>query len=179
METVAFRIVASVLTALGLLTALPPLPERSFEASEAILEVPARPAPTTTVPRPPTTTEYLDNTIQHCGDVTRLLLKNGWPADQLAYATEIAWRESRCYPWVLNELDPNGGSIGLFQINQFWCLPNRYTKIGWLQEQGVIDSCDDLYNATLNIRAALAIYNYGVEKHGKGWGPWSSAKDAK
>lgn len=179
METVAFRIVASVLAALGLLTALPPLPERSFEASEAILEVPARPVPTTSVPRPPTTTEYLDNTIQNCADVTRIMVKEGWPADQWAYGTEIVRRESRCYPWVLNELDPNGGSIGLFQINQFWCLPNRYSKLGWLQEQGVIDSCDDLYNATLNIRAALAIYNYGVEKHGKGWGPWSSAKDAK
>ena len=179
METIAFRIVVSVLTALGLLTALPPLPERSFEASKAILEVPARPAPSTTVPRPPTTTEYLDNTIQNCGDVTRLLVKEGWPADQWAYATEIARRESRCQPWQLNELDPMGGSIGLFQINQFWCLPNKWTKIGWLQEQGVIDSCDDLYNATLNIRAALAIYNYGVEKHGKGWGPWASAKDAK
>ena len=51
--------------------------------------------------------------------------------------------------------------------------------IGWLQEQGVLDSCDDLYNATLNIRAALAIYRYGVDKHGNGWGPWASAKDAK
>jgi hypothetical protein len=179
METIAFRIVASVLAVLGLLNVLPDLPEARFEASETVLAVPARPAPTTSVPRPPTTTEYLDNTIQHCGDVTRLLVKNGWPADQWAYATKIAWRESRCYPWVINERDPNGGSIGLFQISQYWCLPNRWTKIGWLQEQGVIDSCDDLYNATLNIRAALAIYNYGVEKHGNGWGPWATAKDAK
>ena len=179
METIAFRIVASVLTALGLLTALPPLPERSFEASEAILEVPARPAPTTTVPRPPTTTEYLDNTIQTCADVTRLLVKNGWPAEELAYATEIAWRESRCQPWQLNALDPLGGSIGLYQVNMYWCLPNRWTKIGWLQEQGVIDSCDDLYNATLNIRAALAIWQYAEDKYGNGWGPWSSARDAK
>lgn len=179
MEVVALRIVISVLAALGLLTALPSLPEARFEASETVLEVPAKLPVTTTVPSPPPTTEYLDNTIEHCGDVTRLLVKSDWPADQWAYAGEIVWRESRCQPWQLNNLDPNGGSIGLFQINQFWCLPNRYTKIGWLQEQGVLDSCDDLYNATLNIRAALAIWQYSEDKHGNGWGPWATAKDAK
>lgn len=177
METVAFRIVASVLALLGLLEVLPPLPERSFEASEAIVEVPS--VPPTTVPSPPATHEYLDNTIQSCADVTRLLIQNGWPADQWAYATQIAWRESRCQPWKLNDKDPMGGSVGLFQINQFWCLPNRWTKIGWLQEQGVLESCDDLYNATLNIRAALAIWHYADDKHGNGWRPWASAGDAK
>lgn len=179
METVAFRIVASVLAALGLLNVLPPAPEARFEASQGIVEVPASLPPRTTVPRPPTTTEYLDNTIQHCGDVTRLLLRNGWPVEQLAYATEIVWRESRCQPWQLNPRDPNGGSVGLFQINQFWCLPNRYTRIGWLQEQGIIGSCDDLYNATLNIRAARAIWQYAEDKHGNGWGPWATARDSK
>ena len=172
----AVRALIGLITAVGLAFSLPgtnPPSERSFEAIQPTLTVP------TTVPKPPTTTEYLRTTIVNCDDVTAIMLEQGWPADQLAYGTEIAWRESRCHPWVLNAKDPMGGSIGLFQINQFWCLPNRWTKIGWLQEQGVLDSCDDLYHATLNIRAALAIWKYAEDKYGNGWGPWSSAHETK
>lgn len=179
MELTAFRLILSGLVALGLISQLPPV-EGQKQAIPAIVEAsPARPVVPTSKPVPPVTVEYLDNTIQNCDDVTRLLLKNGWPADQWAYATKIAHRESRCQPGALNNLDPMGGSVGLFQINMFWCLPNRYSRIGWLQEQGVIDSCDDLYNATLNIRAALAIWQYADAKYGNGWGPWTTAYDSK
>jgi hypothetical protein len=175
MVAIVRGLVALIFTG-GALWALPPLPEPSDESFEAIQ--PRLPA-STTVPTPPTTTEYLRTTIVSCDDVTQIMLEEGWPASELAYGTEIAWRESRCYPWVANPRDPNGGSVGLFQINQFWCLPNRYTERGWLQDQGVLESCDDLYHATLNIRAALAIWQYSEEKHGNGWGPWATAKDAK
>lgn len=172
----AVRALIGLITAVGLAFSLPttnPPSERSFEASE-----PVRPVPTT-VPKPPTTAEYLRTTIVNCDDVTQIMLEQGWPADQLAYGTEIAWRESRCYPWVLNAKDPMGGSIGLFQVSRFWCLPNRWTKNGWLQDQGVIESCDDLYHATLNIRAALAIWKYAEDKYGNGWGPWATARETK
>ena len=172
----AVRALIGLVTAVGLAFSLPstnPPAKRSFEASQ-----PVRPVPTT-VPKPPTTAEYLRTTIVNCDDVTQIMLEQGWPASELAYGTEIAWRESRCYPWVHNAKDPNGGSVGLFQINQFWCLPNRYTKRGWLQDQGVLESCDDLYHATLNIRAALAIWKYAEDKHGNGWGPWATARETK
>lgn len=172
----AVRAAIGLLTAVGLAFSLPstnPPSERSFEAIQPTVTVP------TTVPKPPTTAEYLRTTIVNCDDVTAIMLEQGWPADQLAYGTEIAWRESRCYPWVLNAKDPMGGSIGLFQINRFWCLPNRWTQNGWLQDQGVIKSCDDLYHATLNIRAALAIWKYADDRYGNGWGPWSSAHETK
>jgi hypothetical protein len=173
----AVRAVIALFTAVGLAFTLPTTDspaKRSFEGSQPIVTVPQ-----TTVPQPPTTTEYLRTTIVSCDDVTAIMLEQGWPASELAYGTEIAWRESRCFPWVLNAKDPQGGSIGLFQINRFWCLPNRWTPNGWLQDQGIIESCDDLYHATLNIRAALAIWKYADAKHGNGWGPWSSAHETK
>ena len=71
---------------------------------------------------------------------------------------------------VHNVADPNGGSYGLTQINGFWCLPNTQWPIGWLQAQGLIEQCDDLFNAETNLRSALAIW------HNSGWGPWATTK---
>lgn len=84
----------------------------------------------------------------------------------------IMWRESRCMPSAFNPKDPNGGSIGLMQINMFWCKPSRWSTEGWLQSQGVLRSCDDLFDPQVNMDAFKAIYDYGVDRHGDGWGPW-------
>jgi hypothetical protein len=54
------------------------------------------------------------------------------------------------------------------QINGFWTP--------WLIDAGIIKSAENLLQADVNLRAALAIYNYGVDKHGYGWGPWSATK---
>jgi soluble lytic murein transglycosylase-like protein len=78
------------------------------------------------------------------------------------------FRESRCIPDVINSKDPSGGSRGLMQINGFWTP--------WLTDAGIITQADDLLQAQTNLLAALAIYNYGVNKHGYGWGPWSATK---
>jgi soluble lytic murein transglycosylase-like protein len=78
------------------------------------------------------------------------------------------FRESRCIPNAVNSKDPNGGSRGLMQINGFWTP--------WLTDAGIITSAENLLQANVNLRAALAIYNYGVDRHGYGWGPWSATK---
>ena len=64
--------------------------------------------------------------------------------------------------------DPNGGSYGIMQINGFWCLPNSNWPIGWLQAHGILATCDDLFNATINLQAARAIQSLS------GWQPWTT-----
>jgi hypothetical protein len=72
----------------------------------------------------------------------------------------------------VNQTDPNGGSLGLLQINQFWCKPSKYTDNGWLQDMGILDDCQELYDPATNLRAGLAMYSYSVYKNGDGWHPW-------
>ena len=84
----------------------------------------------------------------------------------------IMWRESRCITSVINRKDPNGGSLGLFQINKFWCKPNRYTKKGFLQDAGVLTKCKELYNPEVAAKAFMAIYDYAHNRYGDGFGPW-------
>ena len=78
----------------------------------------------------------------------------------------IMHRESRCRQLAYNPTDPNGGSYGLFQINGYWCQPSQYSKKGWLQDQGVLKDCSELYIPSINAKAFMAIYDYA------GWQPW-------
>lgn len=178
MEIAAFRVILSVLLGLGLISQIPPL-ERRNEANTAVVEVPATLPPLVTHPAPPTTTEYLQTTVQNCDDVARIALREGWPAEELAHVVKVSWRESRCIPGVVNMDDPGAyGSIGLMQINSAaWCLPSKYWPTGYLQAHGIIKHCDDLYHPTLNLRAALVIWRYGMDRYGYGWGPWTTAYD--
>ena len=92
--------------------------------------------------------------------------------DMMYQVDYIMWRESRCNHMVINRDDPNGGSLGLFQINKFWCKPNRYTKQGFLQDAGVLTKCKDLYNPVISGKAFMAIYDYADNRYGDGFGPW-------
>jgi hypothetical protein len=78
----------------------------------------------------------------------------------------IMWRESRCRQVAHNPTDPNGGSYGLFQINGYWCQPSQFSKKGWLQQQGILKHCSELYIPSVNAKAFMAIYDYA------GWQPW-------
>lgn len=97
----------------------------------------------------------------------------GWPDDQLDKLSYVMWRESRCQPLAHNSTDPVSGSRGLTQINGYWCRPSKWSQAGWLQDRGVLDVCDDLYDPETNLRAALLVWYYGVEKGRTGWGPWA------
>lgn len=88
----------------------------------------------------------------------------GWSEENLRDMDVVIYRESRCLVDVHNKKDPNGGSRGLLQINGSW------TK--WLRDRGILKNVNDLYNPEVNLRAALAIYDYGIDKYDFGWGPW-------
>jgi hypothetical protein len=146
-------------TFLGVASSLPD-PFNMYE-DEVILS-PSLPettvAPTTTI-----------TTIATCDDALQLALDLGFPADQLGTLDLVMHRESRCQTTAHNLSDPNSGSYGLTQINGFWCLPNSQWPIGWLQEKGILEECSDLFNATISLRATLAIYNNSK------WSPWATA----
>jgi hypothetical protein len=120
--------------------------------------------PTTTT----SSTIYIDPYTSACEQFSALAVNLGWPQNERTVLESVMFRESRCIPNAFNSKDPNGGSRGLMQINGFWTP--------WLTDAGIINQVDDLLQAQTNLLAALAIYNYGVDKHGYGWGPWSATK---
>ena len=124
---------------------------------------PASPSPTANM-TPTTPITPLDA----CGRVFAVGKHIGFDVNQLGMLVAIAYRESRCQPAAFNASDPNGGSNGVMQINQFWCKPNRYWPNGYLQAHGLIRTCDDLFGLEANLRSALAIYRYS-----NGWRAWS------
>jgi hypothetical protein len=140
--------------------AFPVAPQYIPEPEPAPLITPLTVAPTTTVV----------TTIANCDDLVSLAASVGWPIEHLQTLKEIARRESgvTCAPTAFNADDPNGGSYGSLQINGYWCLPNTYWPIGYLQAHGLVESCDDLFNATTNLRSALAIFY----ETGSDFSPW-------
>jgi hypothetical protein len=159
-----FLIIGSFVLALFGITILPKTAEApvltttTISAAEYIIET------TTTT----SSTLFIDPYGSACEQFSALAVNLGWPVDQRTVLESIMFRESRCIPDVINGKDPNGGSRGLLQINGFWHK--------WLIERDLIDKPSDLLHADANLRAGLEIYNYGVNRYGFGWGPWSATK---
>ena len=82
------------------------------------------------------------------------IIRAVWPDELENRAIEIAQRESNFIPTAKNSC-----CYGVFQM--YWSVHK-----GWLAGLG-ITSAEQLYDPTLNARAALALY----ERSG-GWGPW-------
>ncbi len=101
-------------------------------------------------------------------------LNAGWSQELLDKLDIIMWRESRCIDDAFNSTDPNGGSHGVTQVNGFWCRPSRYFPEGWLQDQDIVSTCQDLYDTYTNLLAAKAIYDYSKERNNCGFSPWST-----
>ena len=123
---------------------------------------------TSTVPTPP---------AARCSQWWSLARRVGFDEHQMMTLDRIMFRESRCDELQLNPRDPNGGSIGLTQINRFWCLPSRYYASGYLQHVDVLDDCDDLYDAETNLRAALALVEYSKSESLDQWAQWAWLDD--
>jgi len=117
--------------------------------------------PTTTT----SSTIYIDPYSSACEQFSALAINLGWDPDQRTVLESIMQRESNCTPNAINRKDPFGGSRGLLQINGSWHK--------WLIAKGIITKKQDLLQAQTNLLAGLAIYNYGMERYGFGWGPWS------
>jgi hypothetical protein len=142
-------------------------PDASGTPSSTIALAPYLIEPSTTTSST-SSTIYIDPYSSACEQFSALAVNLGWPADQRTVLESVMWRESNCTPNAYNSKDPNGGSRGLMQINGFWTP--------WLTDAGIITEAENLLQADVNLRAALAIYNYGVDKHGYGWGPWSATR---
>lgn len=119
---------------------------------------------------PTTTTTTLPALVTTCTQVATLALAEGLPQSELETALRVAVRESRCTSDAVNPNDVNGGSHGIYQINGYWCLPNKYWPTGWLQAKGILETCNDLYDPTTNTRAMVAIWR------NSGWLPWTTSK---
>lgn len=109
-----------------------------------------------------------------CGEWHDLAMMVGWSEAQWPKLSYVLYRESRCNISTFNKRDPNGGSRGLMQINGYWCRKNKYNPTGWLQAQGILANCDDLFNPEINLRAGLAMWNYSQQKNKCGWKPWAT-----
>lgn len=136
-----------------------------FEISAYLIESPL--TTTTTQPEPQAPEG------SSCPEWYALALTVGWHPEEWPVLDRVLYRESRCLPTVHNPHDPAGGSFGLAQINGYWCSPSRYTEVGWLQDNGRLRSCSDLYRPEINLGAALAIWRYDVARGGCGWRAWA------
>ena len=166
MNYLAEKIIGLVLCTVFGVTALTGAPSASGSQPDTIALAPLDVQPYLIEPTTTTSsTIYIDPYTSACEQFSALAINLGWPADQRTVLESIMKRESNCTPNAVNSEDPNGGSRGLMQINGFWTP--------WLTERGIITHAEDLLQAQTNLLAALAIYNYGVERHGFGWGPWS------
>lgn len=122
---------------------------------------------------------YKGRTESNCHQFLDLAREVGWGEAELPKLSYIMWRESRCDPWAWNQDDPTpDGSRGLTQINGFWCRPSKYNPDGYLQTVqpellALSGTCADLHDPAINLRAAKAIYDYGVGRNQNPWGPWA------
>ena len=121
-------------------------------------------------PAPPPTT--IPTIVASCDDAVELARAIGFPEEELDTLRMIMSRESgpTCAPTAFNASDPSGGSYGVSQINGYWCVPNSEWTIGWLQAQGILNECSDLFDPQIALRATLAIF------YNSGWNPWRTSK---
>ena len=166
MNYFAEKLIGLVLCTVFGVTALTGAPSASGGQPDTIALAPISVQPYLIEPSTTTSsTIYIDPYTSACEQFSALAVNLGWPADQRTVLESIMKRESNCTPNAINRKDPFGGSRGLLQINGSWHK--------WLTAKGIIAKPADLLQAQTNLLAALAIYNYGVERHGFGWGPWS------
>ena len=156
-----------------------PSPERALDSALRNEQVEVAPLPWTMPdpqPRPPQRSAVIAAELPphresapdwRCDEWIPLALGIGWPEEQLPKLSYAIYRESRCRPDQHNPDDPMGGSNGIVQINRFWCRPSQYWPDGWLQTQGVLDDCDELFDPEVNLTAAYAIWQ------NSGWSPWN------
>lgn len=143
----------------------------------------AAPEPTLTSIATTTTTTTTTTTVPETPDARcpmwwATATTEGFTPELLPTLDRVLYRESRCDPTQLNAADPNGGSLGLTQVNRFWCLPSKYYPNGYLQTVGVLSDCDELYDPATNLRAAFALVSYSLSEGLEPWAQWWWVADA-
>jgi hypothetical protein len=167
MNYLAEKLIGLVLCTVFGVTALTGAPSASKEPSGTIALAPISVQPYLIEPTTTTSsTIFIDPYLSACKQFSALAINLGWDPGQRTVLESIMKRESNCTPNAINRKDPYGGSRGLLQINGSWHK--------WLTVKGIIAKPADLLQAQTNLLAGLAIYNYGMERYGFGWGPWST-----
>ena len=101
-----------------------------------------------------------------CQEWADTALRGGFVLDDLWIALQVAELESGCLPGAIGD---NGDSFGLMQIHTpSWCKPTKYWPRGYLQTQGMIDDCTELFDPLTNMWVAWHI----ATKYG--WENWST-----
>ena len=162
MNYFAEKLIGLVLCTVFGFTLIPEAPRALSEPSSSV------PMARDYIIEPTTTTSstiFIDPYLSACEQFSALAINLGWDPEQRTVLESIMKRESDCTPNAINRKDPFGGSRGLLQINGSWHK--------WLIGKGIITNKQDLLQAQTNLLAGLAIYNYGMERYGFGWGPWS------
>jgi len=98
-----------------------------------------------------------------CQEWAPLVLKVGWPADELQNVLEEMWQESRCLNIIPGHPNFNGGDHGPMQINQVWSD----------ETANLFGSWDAINDPAVNLAMALEIWRWHDHHHGCGWEPWS------
>jgi len=139
----------------------------AYDAYNAPSALPVTPLVTVSLaPRAPSTTTAAAP-LTDCQYALQLASQAGWPLTEMGTVARIIYRESGCKANAFNAKDSNGGSYVYYQINGYWCRPNKYWPIGWLQAQGILQTCNDLFDPVVNTNSAIAIW------HNSGYGPWA------
>jgi len=163
MNYFAEKLIGLVLCTIFGFTLIPEAPRALSEPSETIELAPFLIEPSTTTSST-SSTIFIDPYTTACEQFSALAINLGWDPEQRTVLESIIKRESNCTPNAINHKDPRK-SFGLMQINGFW--------LDYLRERGIITELENLLHAETNLIAGLAIYNYGMERYGFGWGPWS------
>jgi hypothetical protein len=163
MNYFAEKLIGLVLCTIFGFTLIPEAPRALSEPSETIELAPFLIEPATTTSST-SSTIFIDPYTTACEQFSALAINLGWDPEQRTVLESIIKRESNCTPNAINHKDPRK-SFGLMQVNGFW--------LDYLRERGIITELENLLHAETNLIAGLAIYNYGMERYGFGWGPWS------
>ncbi len=169
MNYFAEKLIGLVLCTVFGFTALTGAPSASKEPSGTIALAPFSVQPYLIEPTTTTSsTIFIDPYSSACEQFSALAINLGWDPEQRTVLESIMARESGCRPNAHNKTlnKDKSQDYGLLQIND-----RSWTK--WLQDQGIINETADLLHAQTNLLAGLAIYDYGMERYGFGWGPWS------
>ena len=139
----------------------------AYDAYNAPSALPVKPPVTVSLAPVLAITTTTVKPLTDCQYALRLARQAGWPLTEMGTVARILWRESKCQAKAFNKFDTQGGSYGYYQINGYWCRPNKYWPIGWLQAKGLVKTCKDLFDPIVNTNSALAIW------HNSGYGPWA------
>ena len=108
----------------------------------------------------------------YCPVIISLARSEGFTEAETALLARIAWHESRCVEDILGDLTL-GVSWGILQIHgPTWCEPSRYWPDGYLQAALILESCSELFDPAIAVKAARAIVNEG------GFEQWSTYEKA-